>query len=130
MCVEGGDCSCKVELRCFKGAKHKFEIDYEYQAGGHVIICNFGVLLSLNYCQEIDKEDVNTDPNQGALDGDQDQGQDHDHDQAPFKGDHPPRPHQPNDPSNKSGHNRSSPKRKKFRCERKLFQNCYLDLGI
>ena len=128
MCVEGGDCSCKVELRCFKGAKHKFEIDYEYQACGHVII--FGVLLSLNYCQEIDKEDVNTDPNQGALDGDQDQGQDHDHDQAPFKGDHPPRPHQPNDPSNKSGHNRSSPKRKKFRCERKLFQNCYLDLGI
>ena len=31
MCVEGGDCSCKVELKCFKGAKHKFEIDYEYQ---------------------------------------------------------------------------------------------------
>ena len=137
-----------VELRCFKGAKHKFEIDYEYQ----VHFKSFAILafytISQNPCQEIDKEDVNTDPNQGAKDpGD---GANHDvpdrdsneppeegesskppeegesnkppeegesnkpSGDVPFKGDHPPRPHQ-NDPSDKSG--RSSPKRKKFRCE-------------
>ena len=30
VCVEGGDCLCRVEVKCFEGKTHKFEIDYEY----------------------------------------------------------------------------------------------------
>ena len=99
-----------MELKCFEGTGHKFEIDYEYEVLNTVISTSTDYSLQaalIHFLQEIEEERVNSETNRSA--------------QSSFNGDAPPAPG-PIDPLNKGDRDQSSSPRKSFRHDCTLYR--------